>query len=429
MSWRSIFIADDDGWPGLGFNPARGDVPAIADIAADVRAVGRELDDLHALVSKTGRSASYWTGEGADAFRKKVGKLPTYLEQGTESMTACGKALLSWHDTLESLQKQGDPLEADAVAARREWERLSRNAEAASDRAAYGGLSGDAQKTASQRMRTALTEADAAKEKLDALIRRGEEIHKRWSEAAARAAHAVKEATALAPESLGLWDKITGALKDVWGDFTDWLVENADLLSTISSGLAAAALVLQVVPVIGNAAGAVLGIASAACAAGAAVGHYIGYRRGNGSTLLDVGGDLLGVLPLGKAGTSLVKSGAKVVKAARAGTRAVDEAGEVITAGKALRSAGQALDQGYVDTATQKVLTNTVGKVAEAFGRPMTDAALQGFSRYSQAAMNGVSSGLGAWDLASENRQQNTETVAPGSGQAKGAPFHAALAA
>lgn len=109
------------------------------------------------------------------------------------------------------------------------------------------------------------------------------------------------------------------------GDFKDFLVDHADLLSTISAGLAVAALAVNVVPVAGQVASGLLGGASAVCAAGAMAGHWMGNARGNGTPAWKIGLDALGVIP-GVGGA---------VKGAIAGAKAVRGAGLVAKAGAA----------------------------------------------------------------------------------------------
>ncbi|WP_394433711.1 putative T7SS-secreted protein [Streptomyces sp. SGAir0957] len=389
MSWRGIFIADDSSWPGLGFNPARGEVAAIDHLATDLKAVGRGLDELHGLVTGVGKDHGFWRGEGADAFRKKLGKLPHYLQQGNDSMSAAGRALLHWHDTLDSLQRQADPLESDAVTARRDWERLAGAADTAMAHATTPSGDPQTDKQHSERAKTASQEAHAAKEKLDGLVRQGEELHKKWREAAARAEHAIREATDLAPESIGLWERVTDGLKGALHDFTDWLVEHADTLSTISSGLALAAVAVQAIPVVGQAAGAVLGTGAVLCSAGALVGHVVGMRRGNGSGWLDLAGDALGVVP----GWGLVKGGAQAGKAVVVGGR-LAAVGRFADGAEVARGAKGFLKEGAVAAGTklraglaQQGIDKAAVPLAKRFGVELTGKKLHSFQVGSQTLL------------------------------------------
>ncbi|MFI1827080.1 putative T7SS-secreted protein [Streptomyces sp. NPDC020412] len=396
MSWRGAFIEDDASWPGLGFNPARGEVVAINKLATDLRAVGREFDELHELVTNVGKDHGFRQGEGADAFRKKLGQLPKYLQQGNDSMSAAGRALLSWHDTLDSLQQQATPLESRAVTARRDWEHLAGVASSASANASMP--TGDPEVDGKQidRARSANSEAEAAKERLEALIRQGEELHQKWKEAAARAAHAVRKATDLAPESIGLWDRITDGLKNAMHDFTDWLVKHADTLSKISSGLALAAVAVQAIPVVGQVAGAVLGTGAVLCSAGAMVGHYAGMRRGNGSTWVDIAGDAFGLLPgLGAIGSTGKAGGNLVMAGARFATRGdgVKAVGNLRKVGQHLKEAGHAVKDGTRAGVVQQQIDKVAAPIAKKFGVSLDENSEQ-LRRFQIGSQTVVKSGL-----------------------------------
>ncbi|MFD7661665.1 WXG100 family type VII secretion target [Streptomyces sp. NPDC059788] len=120
MSWRSMFIEDDSAWPGVGFNPAKGDLHAIQALASDVKSVGDELDELDQLLKSVGKSDGAWEGEAAQNFAKKLGELPKYLEQGSESMHDCAKALRGWHTHLQTFQDKAEKIEAEAAPARKQ---------------------------------------------------------------------------------------------------------------------------------------------------------------------------------------------------------------------------------------------------------------------------------------------------------------------
>lgn len=108
----------DKNWPGLGFCPAPGDLPAIAKMYADVDAVARELEELRHALADLGSEGSAWQGEAARNFAGKLGELPKYLTQGHESMAACSRALKTWHTQLTGLLSTGRTMEAQAVELR-----------------------------------------------------------------------------------------------------------------------------------------------------------------------------------------------------------------------------------------------------------------------------------------------------------------------
>ncbi|MFF4604542.1 WXG100 family type VII secretion target [Streptomyces sp. NPDC001339] len=326
MSWRSMFIEDDSAWPGVGFNPAKGDLHAIQALASDVKSVGDELEELDHLLKSVGKSDGAWEGEAAQNFAKKLGELPKYLRQGTESMHDCAKALRGWHTHLQGFQDKAGKIEAEAATARKQ-------AEADSDHynklyVKYQPMFGRPMDAAEAKridneMETARDKANSSQDKLDDLVREAERIYAQWKDRAGEAERAILKASENHPPDIHWWNRAIDGLKAGFRAFTDWLVEHADLLSTISSGLAAAALACEFVPVLGTAVGAVLAGASAVCAAGAMAGHWIGNARGNGTPGWKIGLDALGVIPgvggIAKSAFAGAKIGSRAASIAGAG--------------------------------------------------------------------------------------------------------------
>ncbi|MEU3540052.1 WXG100 family type VII secretion target [Streptomyces paromomycinus] len=339
-----MFIDDDSAWPGVKFNPAKGDLDQIQALASDVKSVGDQLDELDHMLKSIGKSDGAWEGDAAQAFAGKLGELPKYLHQGSESMHDCAKALRGWHTHLQGFQDKAGKVEAEAVAARKDvvanrerYDQLKKQ---------YDSLNlatVDAEDPGFKQLLTdvgtATDKVNASQDKLEDLVREAERIHAQWKDRAGEAERAILKASENHPPDLHWWSKAIDGLKAGFRAFTDWLVEHADLLSTISSGLAAAALACEFIPVVGTAAGFVLAGASAVCAAGAMAGHWIGNARGNGTPGWKIALDGLGVLPgVGGIAKSALAGG-------KIGTRAASIAGAG-GLGKAAAGA-QGLVRGY----------------------------------------------------------------------------------
>ncbi|WP_431965558.1 hypothetical protein [Actinacidiphila sp. bgisy160] len=317
-------MGSDANWPGLGFNPAKGELHTVQSLAYDVKSVGDELDDLHRLLTDIGRTDGVWEGQAAQGFSRKLGELPRYLKQGTQSMHDCAKALNTWHTQLTDFQQRARALESDAVEARARVAAKTAANDRVNDRINQINLSGRLLTEAEaaqlrEESSSAVSAANAAVDALDKIIDQAEKLQANWKDRAGEAERAILKASENHPPDLHWWDRALDGLTGAWRDFKDWLVENADLLSTISSALAAAALAMQFIPVIGQAAGAVLGTASVICAAGALAGHWMGNARGNGTPAWKIGLDALGVMPGVGAGVKGFLSFGKAAKAA-AGT-------------------------------------------------------------------------------------------------------------
>ncbi|MEU5209469.1 putative T7SS-secreted protein [Streptomyces sp. NPDC020742] len=350
-----MFIDDDSGWPGVGFNPAKGDLHAIQALASDVKSVGDELDELDHLLKTVGKSDGAWEGEAAQKFAKKLGELPKYLRQGSESMHDCAKALRGWHTHLQGFQDKAEKIEAEAATARKQ---------ADSDRDHYNAvyrkcepyfgqvMEPEKAKQLEKDLDSARDKADHSQDKLDDLVREAERIYAQWKDRAGEAERAILKASENHPPDIHWWNRAVDGLKSAWRGFKDWLVEHADTLSTISAGLAAAALAVNVIPVVGQAASALLGGASAVCAAGAMAGHWMGMARGNGTSGWKIVLDGLGVLP-GVGG---------VFKAAGAGFKGVSSASKLAKVGGAVKGLGN----------VKKIAQETPNAIREGLAKPLS---------------------------------------------------------
>ncbi|MEU6958152.1 WXG100 family type VII secretion target [Streptomyces chrestomyceticus] len=365
MSWRSMFIEDDSAWPGVGFNPAKGDLHAIQALASDVKSVGDELDELDQLLKSVGKSDGAWEGEAAQNFAKKLGELPKYLKQGSESMHDCAKALRGWHTHLQTFQDKAGKIEAEAAPARKQ---------ADADREHFNELYRKYQpyfgqpmeaaeaKKIDDTMDAARDKANTSKDKLEDLIREAERIHAQWKDRAGEAERAILKASENHPPDIHWWNRAVDGLKSAWRGFKDWLVEHADLLSTISAALAAAALACQIIPGVGTAAGALLGGASAVFAAGAMAGHWMGNARGNGTPGWKIGLDALGIIP----GVGGVAKGA--ISAFKVGAKGAKTAGLIGKAGAGIKGLGSIGKVGKVGEEVEEGLRNPLSMKAINWG-------------------------------------------------------------
>lgn len=304
---------DDPNWPGLTFNPAKGDLHTIKSLEYDVRTVGEELDELRELLVGIGKTDGAWEGEAARKFQGKVGELPKYLQQGHESMTACSNALRSWHAQLEDMQRKARTLEDQAVEARGRLEQKNDAVDQVNGRIAqsrFRQLTEGEAKALTEEAESASSAAKEAAAELERIIRDGEALRKNWEEQAEKAEKAIREASENRPPDISIWDKITGGLKGAWDGFKNFLIDNADLFSTISSALAAAAIVVNVIPVGGQVASAILGAGSVAFAGAAMAGHWMG-----GAPMWKVGLDALGVIPGFGAAKGFVTAGKAAARA------------------------------------------------------------------------------------------------------------------
>ncbi|MET8077192.1 putative T7SS-secreted protein [Streptomyces sp. NPDC005303] len=356
---------DDPSWPGLTFNPAKGDLHTIESLAYDVKTVGDELDEMREMLVGIGRTDGIWDGEAAKKFQDKVGELPKYLQQGHESMAACSRALRGWHDELETMQRQAKNLEERAVEARKRLDQKNADVDKVNvkiEGAQFQQLTEQQAKALSEEADSASRAAQDAATDLKLLIQNGEALRKYWEEQAAKAEKAIREAAKNRPPDISIWDKITDGLKGAWDGFKNFLIDNADLFSTISAALAAAAIVVNVIPVGGQVASAILGAGSVAFAGAAMAGHWMG-----GAPMWKVGLDALGVIPgVGGAGKALISGGKALFTGAR-------EAG-------ALASGAKVMMNQIKNPMSTKMINWGLGKFGKAVDPSLITGAVKGFS-------------------------------------------------
>ncbi|MFD8565965.1 putative T7SS-secreted protein [Streptomyces sp. NPDC059639] len=310
---------DDPDWPGLTFNPAKGDLHTIESLAYDVRTVGDELDELREMLVSIGRTDGVWEGEAAQKFQTKVGELPKYLKQGHESMAACSRALRGWRDELETMQRQAKSLDERAVEARKRLDEKNSAVDQVNARinqAMFSDITEQQAKALSDEADSASAAAQDAASDLKILIEDGEALRSYWEEQAEQAEKAIREAAQNRPPDIGMWDKITGGLKGAWDGFTDFLADHADTFSKIGSVLSIISLATMAIPPVG----AVFGALAVGASALALAGYGVKTARGEKVGVMDWVGAGLGVLP-GVGAVKGLTAGAKAAKAAATGER------------------------------------------------------------------------------------------------------------
>ncbi|MCH6160545.1 putative T7SS-secreted protein [Streptomyces marispadix] len=410
-----MFIEDDSSWPGLGFNPAKGDTEAIDLLASDVKAVGDELEELDQLIKSVGERGGAWEGEAAERFTKKLGELPKYLKQGTDSMHDCAKALRTWHGKLQELQQRAERTEADAVEARKRAKQDADRYNSLNERYAGVMMEADQVKRVNSMLEEAKGDVDASNERIDQLVREGEKILANWKDRAGEAERAILKASENHPPDLGLWGRISDALSEGWRDFKEWLIDNADTLSNWSAGLGVAAIAVNAIPVVGQAASVVLATASSLCAAGAMAGHWMDNARGGKTPGWKIGLDALGTIPVVGGATKGAIAGIKggTGLAGKAGSAARGLTGRVIEKGQPVNHIYQKLENPISTKLINGSLKKAFGKTEDVVPAAATTATIKGATAVK-----------GAWEQLQKPDPGSTSVVAPSSDR-----FHQTLAA
>ncbi|MCH6163246.1 putative T7SS-secreted protein [Streptomyces marispadix] len=309
--------ANSQDWSGLGFNPAPGAAHVVDNLVTSMAKLVRHLNEVYAVLDriKSGKDDT-WTGEAAEAFKKHVGKLPTYLRDARDGAAQARKALDGWHQTLLENQPKARSLEAQAKAARAHLNKAEsehRGARSNPDLDLAGRTFSDHDalesakrryKAAGDKLDEAVSKLNSARSELDDLIRRAhalEDDHKSVAHAKERAIREAADSTA-DPD---------------WNDFKDWWGEHGgDVVGVAAGVLGVAAIFCPVLaPFAVGMSLLALGLHSYQYAKEGAlwppqknVGNYI-----------TLGGDLLGAIP----GAKLVGTGLATAARESGGIRAM----------------------------------------------------------------------------------------------------------
>ncbi|MFJ7211536.1 putative T7SS-secreted protein [Amycolatopsis sp. NPDC098790] len=213
-------------FPALGFDPAPGDLDGITDLAGKYRAVSTDLTEADDALRQIVRKQGIWQGEASEAFARRIGPLPQYLEGAARSMGEAADALESWARDLGDLQKRASELEARAEAAAKAAEAARANPDLALANRTFPDQQSlqIAQRlldNAGQKLQTAI---DGCQNVQDA----AKQLQQEHTEAAGRVAAALRKAKELAPDEPDLLDKLGDAVGGALADLSNTLANSVD---------------------------------------------------------------------------------------------------------------------------------------------------------------------------------------------------------
>lgn len=277
-------------FPALGFDPAPGDLDGVADLAGKYRAVSTDLREADDSLRRIVRKQGIWQGEASEAFARRVGPLPNYLEGAARSMGQAADALEAWSRDLGDLQKRAADLEARAEQAAKAAEQARSNPDfALADRTFPDQPSLQiAQRLLDDAGRQLQSAIDGCQNIQDA----AKHLQQEHNEAAARVAEALRKAKELAPDEPDLLDQLTDAVGGVLVDLGnivadsvdqawDFVQDHAEVLSKVSD---VAGDLGNIVGVVGDClpdpAGTVVGAVAAELGFAALTGHAVAASAG-----------------------------------------------------------------------------------------------------------------------------------------------------
>ncbi|WP_103338108.1 putative T7SS-secreted protein [Amycolatopsis sp. CA-126428] len=277
-------------FPALGFDPAPGDLDGITDLAGKYRAVGGDLTEADVSLRRIVRQQGIWQGEASEAFARRLGPLPDYLDDAAKSMTQAADALEGWAHNLGDLQKRAAELEARAEAAARVAEQARANPDLALANRTFPDQQSlqIAQRLLDNAGHQLQTAIDGCQNVQDA----AKQLQQEHTDAAARVAEQLRQAKELAPDEPDVLDKLAdavgGALVDLSATLADgvdeavnFLQDHAEVVSKVSDVVGDLGNVLGVVgDFLPDPAGTVVGAVAGELGLAALAGHGVAALAG-----------------------------------------------------------------------------------------------------------------------------------------------------
>lgn len=257
----------DEEFPGLGFDPAVGDVSAIRGVSRELNGTAEYAGEAHEAITDILKKRGVWTGDAADEFADKLDDLPDLLDDAHSSMTKAGKAMTTWADQLADHQDKAKELERRAQEAVANAEQADTDAQQATAKAntsiAYDPDDAGAARAANeqaQRNADAASEAkrgaDSAWDRVETIRNKAKNLREEWEEDARVCRKALDEAADRAP-SKGFFESIGDALSGAVEWLGDHLGDIAGIVSAIAGALSFIPVLAPVMGPIAIGAGAV----------------------------------------------------------------------------------------------------------------------------------------------------------------------------
>lgn len=351
-------------YPFLGFNPAPGKLGSVDDLTGKLARAVSGLENAHATLTGISKGGKTWEGRAASAFAEKVGDLPKYLGDSRDALRSAETQLKSWRSKLADYQEKAKQYEDQAKIAK-EHEKAGQSgydkATAAYNQAAadpalrlagrYYTSQAELDRAQAQidaagsRLRKAGSDLDAASKQLDAaraefedILKKAEELLEHHQSDARAIADQLTKANGKAPDP-GFFEGLADAFTRLGHNIQNWCTKHADLLNKIGDWLSIASAVMGVASLLTlwcpPLAGA-FALAGGALSLGALAAHGGAKLGGADVSMMDLAGDALGVVPLGKLGQVAFKGTKVAMKISKNGVQMIDPVNKI----EGLKAAG-----------------------------------------------------------------------------------------
>jgi hypothetical protein len=342
-------------YPNLGFDPCPGSPESVASLQQHISTAATSMQQANELMNRLRNdNSAVWQGAAGDAFRQHLNStLIEDLGKANQSLNQAVGTLRGWGLSLGGFRQRASALEQEAAQAAQELEAArSRQQSAAGNpdlqlAGQYFSTEPELQ-NAQQRLdnaalalRNANSDLSAAEDRLENIRKKARDLNDEWDDASSRAADELKHAAEFAPHKPGLLSRLGHSIAHSVDAVGDWVKDHLDdihaVLSTVSaiSGLIA---LCTPPPIDVIALGVSLVAGAGALATTLAdpkvrgdLGEVLhGNFSGNWGSVMQLGGDVIGLVPgVGLAGKSIKAGGELFAEGARGMPTIVDIASNV----------------------------------------------------------------------------------------------------
>jgi uncharacterized protein YoxC len=379
-------------YPNLGFEPSPGELASVSTLQQRISTAATSMQQANDLMNRLRNDNSgAWQGAAGDAFRSHLNTtLIDNLGRANQSLNKAVLALQGWGSSLSGYKQRADALEQQAAQAQqRVAAAQARQRQAASNpdlQLAGQYFTSDAEwQSAQQRLdnaalalRNANSDLDAAQDTLENLRKQARNLHDEWDQTSSKAAGELREAARFATHRPGLLSRIGNGISHAVSGVGDWVTEHLDdihaVLSTVSA-IAGLVALCTPPPIDAVALGVCLVAGAGALATTLAdpkirrdLGEMMhGNFSGNWGSAIQLGGDVIGVVPGVGAAAKAVKAGDILAEGARGFPKIVDIASNAAhDPGILMKTVDKyvpGVQRALVET---KLLTPGTAKIAEA---------------------------------------------------------------
>ncbi|MFE5333127.1 hypothetical protein ACFRCG_42765 [Embleya sp. NPDC056575] len=189
-------MSDAKDFPGLGFDPAPGIVPAVDGLLGQVRDAVNRLGQVEQELDSVLKDPAGWRGRSATEFYTVVRRMAANAGVTKGCLFGVQAALSGWSALLAEYQRNGQSLEQQARQARDRLHRAKNSPDLHLDSLSIGMTGGDAtgHPDRVQRNLAAKAELEAAGNELDGILRAGRNVKHMHDESAKSSAGEIKRA-------------------------------------------------------------------------------------------------------------------------------------------------------------------------------------------------------------------------------------------